>query len=122
MKLFSYRYRFIHAIFEKAVAFVVRLFPLEKEIPVHLTRQKILVLKFGGMGEAVLARSLVDRIRERNPRVSIDYLVEERTAETMTCGNEGQVFRYSPVSHGLPEALKTLIAIRGQRYDAIIDF
>src|SRR5579884_266683 len=122
MKRFAYRYRFIHAFFERILAFITRLFPEPKEKLLFQLPQKVLVLKFGGMGEAVLARSLMERLRERNPQILIDYLVEKRTVETMTCGSTGRVFMYSPSSDGLTKAFKTLGAIRKQRYDAIVDF
>jgi ADP-heptose:LPS heptosyltransferase len=84
--------------------------------------QKILVLKFGGMGEAVLARSLVDRLRERSPNISFDFLVEKRTVEMMTSGNPGKVSIYSPGADGMGKALGLLRQIRSRKYDAILDF
>jgi ADP-heptose:LPS heptosyltransferase len=122
MNRFAYRYRLIHAFFERILTFITRLFPASKENLLFHPPQKVLILKFGGMGEAVLARSLMERLRERNPQISIDYLVEKRTVETMTCGSTGRIFMYSPSSDGLTMAFKTLLAIRKQRYDAIVDF
>jgi len=122
MNLFSYRYRLIHALVEKMVAFIAKMLPERGSLPVGCSPRRILVLKFGGMGEAVLARSLMDRLKERNPQISVDFLVEERTAETMTCGSRQNVFRYSPKSDGLLKAIKVLIAVRRQRYDAVLDF
>ena len=84
---------------------------------------RILVLKFGGMGEAVLARSVMDGLLERNPVLTIDYLVEQRTVEVMTLGRtDSCVFRYSPSTDGLGAALKVLRAVRRNRYDAVVDF
>jgi ADP-heptose:LPS heptosyltransferase len=122
MKIFQYRYRWIHALFEKILSLIVQLFPEGKATSLQHVPQRILVLKFGGMGEAVLARSLTERIRECNPQVLIDYLVEERTVETMAIGSPGSIFRYSPASDGFMKAIKTLLAVRKRRYDAILDF
>lgn len=123
MKLFAYRYRPVHAIFEKLLALAAPLMPASgggealRERP-----RKVLVLKFGGMGEAVLARSLVERLRERNPSMTFDFLVEKRTVETMTCGSPGRTLLYSPGADGMGKALATLREIRKGRYDAVLDF
>lgn len=117
-----YRYRPIHAIFEKVLALVSPLLPGIEGQPLDAPPRRVLVLKFGGMGEAVLARSLVDRLLERNPGISFDYLVEKRTAETMTRGSSGRVFTYSPGVDGMGNALATLLKIRANRYDAVLDF
>ncbi|MHB1952987.1 MAG: glycosyltransferase family 9 protein [Sulfobacillus sp.] len=123
MKLFAYRYRPVHAISEKLLAFTAALIPAGvKDQPVGECPRKVLVLKFGGMGEAVLARSLVERLRERNPSTSFDFLVEKRTAEMMTCGSQGRVSTYSPGADGMGKALATLREIRSRRYDAALDF
>ena len=74
------------------------------------------------MGEAVLARSLVERLRERNRGMSFDFLVEKRTVETMTCGAQGSTWMYSPGTDGLGRALSTLWKIRKRKYDAVLDF
>lgn len=122
MKLFKYRYRPVHAISEKLVRFAAALLPSVNGRPLSETPRKVLVLKFGGMGEAVLARSLVDQLRERNPGISFDFLVEKRTVEMMTCGNQGRVSLYCPGADGMGKALTILREIRNRRYDAILDF
>jgi len=122
MKMVTYRYRLVHALFEKLVALIVQMLPEKSRQPIKQIPQRILVLKFGGMGEAILARSIIDRLKERNPRMTVDYLVEERTDEAMTCGSEQEVFRYSPGKDGLIQAIKTLFAVRKRKYDAVLDF
>jgi len=122
MQLFKYRYRPVHAISEKLVGLAAALLPSVAGRPLSETPRKILVLKFGGMGEAVLARSLVDRLRERSPNISFDFLVEKRTVEMMTCGNQGRVSIYSPGADGMGKALALLAEIRSRKYDAILDF
>jgi ADP-heptose:LPS heptosyltransferase len=123
MRVFSYRYRLSHAITEKLVAMAPRLIPRGRVRARAAQPGRILVLKFGGMGEAVLARSVMDGLLERNPVLTIDYLVEQRTVEVMTLGRtDSCVFRYSPSTDGLGAALKVLRAVRRNRYDAVVDF
>jgi ADP-heptose:LPS heptosyltransferase len=122
MRITLYRYRPIHALLEKLLALLAPLISSKDRLPLRETPRKVLVLKFGGMGEAILARSLVERLRERNPSMSIDYLVEDRTMEIMTSVTSGEIFKYSPRKDGFLVALKTLFAIRSRGYDAILDF
>lgn len=122
MQLFKYRYRPVHAVSEMLVGLAAALLPSVKGRPLNEIPRKILVLKFGGMGEAVLARSLVERLSERSPNISFDFLVEKRTVEMMTCGNQGRVSIYSPGSDGMNKALVLLAEIRKRKYDAILDF
>jgi heptosyltransferase-2 len=90
--------------------------PIEK--PIH----RILIIKFGGMGEAIHARSLVEHLRHRNPGMTFDFLVEERTLEAMTCGSQDNALVYHPRSDGVWRAVAILKEIRSRRYDAIVDF
>jgi ADP-heptose:LPS heptosyltransferase len=122
MRFSKYRYRPIHAISERLLEVAAPLLrSTRREIPADLPL-RILVLKFGGMGEAVLARSLVERLQERHPAMSVDFLVERRTIEVMTHGRKGKVFLYTPGEDGIAKALQLLREIRNRRYDAIIDF
>jgi ADP-heptose:LPS heptosyltransferase len=88
----------------------------------HTPPKRILILKFGGMGEAVLARSLVDHIQARHPNISFDFLVEKRTLEMMTLGRDGNVYLYTPGADGMWKAVISLLEIRRRKYDAILDF
>lgn len=118
----TYRYRAVHRIFEKLLALSAPLVPRANGQPLRELPRKLLVLKFGGMGEAVLARSLVERLQERHPSITFDFLVEKRTVETMTIGRSGSVLMYSPGTDGIPKALSILKEIRSRRYDAVLDF
>jgi ADP-heptose:LPS heptosyltransferase len=122
MRFPTYRYLPMHALWERVLILLARLAPASKRSDLRATVPKILVLKFGGMGEAVLARSLVEALRERNPLIRFDFLVEDRTAEVMTSAAGGEVFKYSPRKHGFAEAVRILLAIRRRRYDAVLDF
>ena len=121
MQFSKYRYRPVHAICEALIGLAAPIISSSIR-PLSTTNLNILVIKFGGMGEAVLARSLLERLRERNPGMSFDFLVEDRTEEMMTLGSEGIVFRYTPGKDGISRALKILRNIRRRKYDAILDF
>jgi ADP-heptose:LPS heptosyltransferase len=122
MQLSKYRYRPIHAICERLLALVAPLVSSENGHPLRTQPLKVLVLKFGGMGEAVLARSLIEHLQERNPNISFDFLVEKRTLEMMTIGRQGAVSLYTPGADGMGKALVSLLEIRSRNYDAILDF
>jgi ADP-heptose:LPS heptosyltransferase len=79
-------------------------------------------VKFGGMGEGVLARSIIEHLRRRHPGIIIDVLVDSRTRQVMSCGSDAQVHCYDPGGDGALMALKLLHRIRSQRYEAAIDF
>jgi ADP-heptose:LPS heptosyltransferase len=122
MQLFKYRYRPVHAMCERLLALAAPLVSSENGQPLRTPPLKVLVLKFGGMGEAVLARSLVEHLQERNPNISFDFLVEKRTLEMMTLGRRGTVCLYTPGADGIGKALVSLLEIRSRNYDAILDF
>ena len=86
------------------------------------TPRKILVLKFGGMGEAVLASSLLASLKERHPFLQIDFLVEGRTSGVMNAAGTGKVYSYLPHKDGIWKAFDILRRVRRARYDAIVDF
>ncbi|QNI31581.1 glycosyltransferase family 9 protein [Alloacidobacterium dinghuense] len=122
MRFRKYRYRPVHAICEKVFELLAPLVSGVTGEPLTETPKKILILKFGGMGEAVLARSLVEHLRRRNPLMRFDFILEERTMEPMTCGGGGNSLIYRSGSDGLAQALSILRTIRRQHYDAILDF
>jgi ADP-heptose:LPS heptosyltransferase len=122
MKLFKYRYRPVHAVCEKLLALAAPLISSKTGQPLHAVPLKVLVLKFGGMGEAVLARSLLEHIEARNPNISFDFLVEKRTLEMMTLGRDGNVYLYTPGADGMGKAMMSLLEIRRRKYDAVLDF
>jgi LSD1 subclass zinc finger protein len=122
MPLLEYRYRPIHAACEKLFGLLAPMLPAVQGGPLSKPPPRVLVLKFGGMGEAVLARSLIEQLRRRNPSVTFDFLVEERTAETMTCGGGRSPLVYRSGADGVKRALELLREIRRRRYGAVMDF
>jgi ADP-heptose:LPS heptosyltransferase len=118
----NYRYRPFHALLEKLMALQPSVKAPKSSKPLLSTPRKILVLKFGGMGEAVLASSLLTSLKERHPSLQIDFLVERRTFDVMNAAGTGKVYSYLPNKDGLWEAFSILRQVRRARYDAIVDF
>jgi len=117
--LFGYRYRPIHAASEKVFRALAGMLPVREEKPIAKPIRRILILKFGGMGEAILARSLVEHLRSRNPEMTFDFLVEARTLEAMTCGSQDNALIYHPRNDGARRAVAALMEIRSRHYDAV---
>ena len=80
------------------------------------------MLKFGGLGEAVLARSLMEHLRSRQTGLKIDVMVDSRTREIMSCGTDTKVFSYDPQRDGLTTAARVLREVRAERYEVAVDF
>jgi len=87
--------------------------------------RKVLVLKFWGMGSIVLATPLLERLRARYPKARIDF-VTLRENEALLSLLPG-VDRIVPLdlSRGAPrfliETVRTLRALRRERYDLLLD-
>jgi len=120
--LFGYRYRPIHAASEQVFRALAGMLPVSDRKPIEKPIRRILIIKFGGMGEAILARSLVEHLRSRNPAMTFDFLVEVRTLEAMTCGSQAYALVYHPRTDGATRAIAILREIRSRHYDAIVDF
>jgi ADP-heptose:LPS heptosyltransferase len=120
--LFRYHYRPAHAAFEWLLKRATPRPRAAEVAALGAPPRRILALKFGGMGEAVLARSLVEHLRRRHPGIVIDVLVDPRTREVMSCGSESQVHSYDPRDDGTAAVLNLLRDVRAQRYEAAIDF
>jgi ADP-heptose:LPS heptosyltransferase len=118
----SYRYRPFHALLDKLMALQPSAKATKPTRPLLSTPRKILVLKFGGMGEAVLASSLLTSLKERNQFLQIDFLVEGRTSGVMNAAGAGKVYSYLPHKDDLWKAFNILRQVRHARYDAIVDF
>jgi ADP-heptose:LPS heptosyltransferase len=121
-KLFRYHYRFVHASFEWLLKGATGRPRRSNVAPLGAPPRRILVVKFGGMGEAVLARSLVEHLRRRHPGIIIDVLVDPRTREVMSCGSDSRLYSYDPGSDGMAMAVRLLRKVRAEYYEAAIDF
>jgi len=122
MRQITYRYRFLHAILDRLVG----LLPASRVPgacqPLRSSPQSLLVLKFGGMGEAVLAGSLLRTLKERHPSLRIDFLIEDRVDGVVNAPAAGETYSYHPRKDGLRRALRILRQVRQARYGAVIDF
>jgi len=122
MRHHSYRYRPFHALLDKLIALLPSVSSRKSARPLDSVPQRILVLKFGGMGEAVLASSLASSLKNRRPSIQIDFLAEDRTLEVARAAGTGDVYRYLPRKDGLWKAIRLLMRVRRSRYDAVLDF
>jgi ADP-heptose:LPS heptosyltransferase len=122
MRKGKYRYRPHHAILEWLTDLLPSTPVSEAFVPLDSTPQKLLVLKFGGMGEAVLASSLLTTLKRQHPSMQVDFLVEERVAGVVNASGEGTSYFYDPRKDGFWKAIGVLRHVRQARYDAVIDF
>jgi lipopolysaccharide heptosyltransferase II len=76
--------------------------------------EKILLIRPGGIGDAVLLVPAIKRFRHKYPAAQIDILAEKRNAGLFELVPEvGQVFHY--------DSLSGLLAVLWSRYDVVID-
>jgi heptosyltransferase-2 len=87
--------------------------------------QKVLLLKMWGMGSIVLASPLFEGIRERYPQARIDFAtLSENTAVLDLYPQLGRTWTIDlgrGIPHFLLATLRTISAIRRERYDLILD-
>jgi ADP-heptose:LPS heptosyltransferase len=77
--------------------------------------RKILILRPGGMGDAILLIPLLRAIKERFPAATIEILAERRNAEIFGLVTDlvSLVFRYDRIGE--------FLRVVGRRYDVVID-
>jgi ADP-heptose:LPS heptosyltransferase len=97
---------------------MVGLFRPPKTIPAYESLsmvRTILVIRPGGMGDAVLLFPLLQAIRRRFPSATIEVLAERRNAEIFNLIPDlvSEVFCYDRIGD--------FLCILGRRYDAVID-
>lgn len=80
-------------------------------------RIRILIIRPGGMGDAVLTIPLIKALANRFPNACIDVLAEGRNHAVYTIGDTGvnEVLRYDKTP------LTTFLRLRKRRYDTVID-
>ena len=87
--------------------------------------RRVLLLKMWGMGSIVLASPLLERLRERHPGVRIDFLsLGENEAVAHLYPDIDRVIGIDlsrGVTHFLFDALRTIRALRRERYDLLLD-
>ncbi|MFA6541368.1 MAG: glycosyltransferase family 9 protein [Bacteroidota bacterium] len=84
-----------------------------------LASSKILIIKFGGIGDVLLASPVIENLKLFNPKFSIDVLTE-RSAATVVIGNPfvNRVFQFD---RRKDSGLSLIRMIRNQNYDTVID-
>ncbi len=99
-----------------------RLKPRSKEEPLQL--QKILVMKYFGMGSLILASPMVRALRQRYPSARIDLLTIEQNcivAQILPIFDHTYVVNTRSLSSVTVSMTKALRQIRQNRYDAVVD-
>lgn len=117
-----YGYRPIHALTERAAAWLASLAPRSTPVAIGEVPRKILAIKFGGLGDGAIVRSLLECFRGRHPGTAVDVLVDQKTREVMSCASDAKVWFYNPKSDGLGRSIKLLQAVRRVGYGAAVDF
>lgn len=93
-------------------------------LPVVGPASRILFVKLVGLGDGVLARSIIEHLRSRHPGLGVGLLVGPSTAEVMGASSASTVHHYDPLGadQGIVPAVRAIRAIRRHRYDLVIDF
>jgi ADP-heptose:LPS heptosyltransferase len=89
--------------------------------PLPSTPRRLLVVKVFGMGDSVLIRSIVEKLRARHPAIQIGVLVSSTTRELMTTEACVRIHQYVPRELSIRSALQMLREIRRCSYDAILN-
>lgn len=84
--------------------------------------RRLLIVKFYGMGDSVLVRSIVEQLRKYHPQMDIGLLVGPATREVMTSGGSFRVHLYDPKAASTSSMLKLWLEISARRYDGILNF
>ncbi len=84
--------------------------------------RKLLAIKLSGLGDAVMVRSLIEHLREHDPRLKIGVLSGPSTMEALSCASDFQTYCYHPRESGMRQVVSLLWRIRNDSYDALIDF
>jgi len=102
-----------------------RLFRAPAPLPPPENVKKILVLKLWGMGSIVLASPLLERLRERHPQARIDFVSLRENAQILSLLPQVDGRIALELGSGIPTffvaTLRTLLALRRERYDLLYD-
>jgi len=92
--------------------------------PIGRPIRRVLLVKFIGLGDGVLVRSLAEHLRRRRPDMHIGILTGPATREVLSCASDFTCHYYDPggADAGLLRALKEIREIRRERYEVLVDF
>jgi heptosyltransferase-2 len=93
-------------------------------VPLTAVPRRLLVVKLVGMGDAVLAASLIEQLKRRQPHMEIGVLAGPATHDVLASCATAAVHTYDPAGADWAptSAAHVMRHIRAQRYDAVIDF
>lgn len=84
--------------------------------------RRILAVKVHGLGDAVMIRMLLERLRERHPGLEVGVLAGSATREAMTLGSPFFLHGYERKRRGALSTAMLWAGIRRKRYDAVLNF
>ncbi len=90
--------------------------------PLDVFPRTLLIVKAGGLGDAVLVRAVAASLRSRHPELKLGFLVCPPALPVLPCGFEATVHLFDSRRAGGFSILRTLLEIRKMRYEAAIDF
>ncbi len=117
-----YGYRPVHALTERAAAWLASMAPRAASVAIGEIPRKVLAIKFGGLGDGAIVRSLLECFRTLHPEIEVDVLVDQKTREVMSCASGAKVWFYNSRSDGLGRSIRLLQAVRRAGYGAAVDF
>jgi len=117
--------RYVGSILCALLLVAKRVFAGRRRSPSDAEVRKVLLLKMWGMGSIVLASPLLEAVRARHPGARIDFLslAENRSIVEMYSGIDRAIaidLRRGVLSF-LVSTLRTIWAIRRERYDLLLD-
>src|SRR5512146_2145173 len=80
--------------------------------PLPVVPRRLLIVKVFGMGDSILIRSIVQRLRERHPNMQIGVLLGPATREVLTMEAWFRIHQYVPRQLNVGSALRMLADLR----------
>lgn len=90
--------------------------------PLASVPRRLLIVKVHGLGDSVLIRMIIEKLRERSPDMDIGILAGPSTRDILTMGTRLRVHSYSQKELSMRSAFGTLRDIRRAGYEAVLNF
>lgn len=97
----------------------VRPIPLESS---ESYPKRLLIIKVHGMGDSVLIRSFMERLRRTYPDLTVGVLVGKASEELMTLGMNVRRHIYSQSNFTPSSVMRMRRALKRESYDAVLNF